>query len=68
MTLHNFLQGKGMVGSLSWQDSRVGPDNAPVWTATVHIAGQVYGSATGGTKQLARNAAARKALDVLKRG
>lgn len=35
MTLHNLLQGQGLVHTLSWKDSKEGPENAPTWTAYV---------------------------------
>jgi len=65
MTLHNLLQGQGLVHTLSWLDFKEGPENAPTWTAYVVLSGTQYGPGVGPTKQAARNLAAKKALDVL---
>ncbi|EGO05250.1 hypothetical protein SERLA73DRAFT_174311 [Serpula lacrymans var. lacrymans S7.3] len=66
VALNNYLQATNQLTSLSWQDSTSGPKNAPQWTSTCKIAGQVYGIGTGTHKHIARNMASTIALNSLR--
>lgn len=60
--LQEWAQGEGLATPTYRHDSREGPDHAPVFTATVLIAGHAPVSGTGASKQHAERAAAQKML------
>ncbi|KAJ7922853.1 hypothetical protein B0H13DRAFT_1603321, partial [Mycena leptocephala] len=65
VALNNYLQSKGRLAALSWQDSTSGPKSAPTWTSICKIFGEVRGTGTGPLKRTARDAAANQALKSL---
>ncbi|KAF8579852.1 hypothetical protein K439DRAFT_1637564, partial [Ramaria rubella] len=65
MLLHNELQRQARVRSLTWDDQRSGPGHQATWTCTVYIDEIEYGTGSASSKQGARDAAARMALQAL---
>ncbi|KAJ7204490.1 hypothetical protein GGX14DRAFT_460665 [Mycena pura] len=65
VALNNYLQSKGLVAALSWQESLSGPKSAPTWTCVCKISGQVFGTGEGSLKRTARDIAAKQALKSL---
>ncbi|CCM03769.1 uncharacterized protein FIBRA_05916 [Fibroporia radiculosa] len=63
--LNNWLQARNRVTSLSWEESTTGPRHSPQWTSVCKIDGQDYGRGTGAQKHLARDIAAKAALERL---
>ncbi|KAJ7897330.1 hypothetical protein B0H14DRAFT_401069 [Mycena olivaceomarginata] len=63
--LNNYLQLKGQLAALSWQDSTSGPKSAPTWTCICKLYGEVRGTGTGHLKRTARDVAAKQALKSL---
>lgn len=59
-------QARGMATPSYEIIGRSGPDNNPVFTAQVSIMGKPAATATGASKQKAEQAAAKKALELLK--
>ncbi|KAL0577281.1 hypothetical protein V5O48_004709 [Marasmius crinis-equi] len=57
--LNNYAQGAGM--TVQYTESPTGPPQAPTWRATVYINGTAYGNGEGGTKDIAKEQAARVA-------
>ncbi|KAJ6541930.1 hypothetical protein B0H19DRAFT_958983 [Mycena capillaripes] len=65
VALNNYLQSKGKLAALSWQDSTSGPKSAPTWTSICKISGEVRGTGAGPLKRTARDVAANEALKSL---
>ncbi|KAF8208422.1 hypothetical protein K438DRAFT_1573727, partial [Mycena galopus ATCC 62051] len=65
VALNNYLQSKGQLAALSWEESTSGPKSAPTWTCICKISGQVRGRGTGSLKRTAKDAAAKQALESL---
>jgi len=65
IALNNYLQTKDKANLLSWDESTIGPRHEPMWTCVCKIDGQEYGRGTGLSKQTARAAAAKVALERL---
>jgi len=66
MELHNEVLRRGL-GPLDWSDAVSGPQNKPMWTSTVLINQIPWAVASGVTKKRARHAAAKRALEELRR-
>ncbi|EJD42433.1 hypothetical protein AURDEDRAFT_168503 [Auricularia subglabra TFB-10046 SS5] len=62
MLLHNELQKRNCLNSLTWDDRPNGVRHAPAWLSIVYIGGMEYGRSVALTKQAARDEAARQAL------
>ncbi|KAJ7790781.1 hypothetical protein B0H14DRAFT_2535342 [Mycena olivaceomarginata] len=65
VALNNYLQSKGQLAALSWQDSTSGPKSAPTWTCICKLCGEVRGTGTGYLKRTARDFTAKQALKSL---
>ncbi|TFL06138.1 hypothetical protein BDV98DRAFT_139520 [Pterulicium gracile] len=65
--LNNYLQGRNQLAALSWFDTQTGPVHNPSWTSQCQIYGSVAGTGTGPKKWMARNEAAKVALESLQR-
>ncbi|KII94023.1 hypothetical protein PLICRDRAFT_171711 [Plicaturopsis crispa FD-325 SS-3] len=63
--LNNYLQSRGELTLLSWQESNSGPAHAVTWTCVCKIGGVPRGTGTGSLKHIAKNAAAAQALKAL---
>jgi len=63
--LNNYLQGQRKGHLLSWVETQTGGSNAAQWTMTCKIGGEVMGSATAGNKNVAKDKAAKQALEKL---
>ncbi|KZT37594.1 hypothetical protein SISSUDRAFT_1062693 [Sistotremastrum suecicum HHB10207 ss-3] len=64
MILHNRLQQLKTSKTLSWKDSQSGVQHAPVWNSTCFVNDVERGTGSGGTKQAARDAAAKLAYEA----
>jgi len=62
MLLHNEMQRRGILASLTWEDCPSGPRHKQTWLAIVYVNEVEYGRGCGSTKAAARNMAAREAL------
>ncbi|KAJ7610973.1 hypothetical protein FB45DRAFT_761200, partial [Roridomyces roridus] len=65
VALNNYLQSKGRVAALSWEDSASGSKSAPIWTCNCKISGEIMGTGTASMKKKARDVAANQALQSL---
>ncbi|KAF8201071.1 hypothetical protein K438DRAFT_1821320 [Mycena galopus ATCC 62051] len=65
VALNNYLQSKGQLAAMSWEESTSGPSGAPTWTCICKISGEVRGRGTGSLKRTARDVAAKQALESL---
>ncbi|GBE77489.1 hypothetical protein BKA93DRAFT_822997 [Sparassis latifolia] len=65
VALNNYLQSKNQHSLVSWVDTTSGPRHAPEWTSTCKFNGEVIGVGQGAQKHVARDAAAKAALEVL---
>ncbi|OCH86112.1 hypothetical protein OBBRIDRAFT_890722 [Obba rivulosa] len=65
VALNNYLQDRGLVALLLWDDRQSGPLHAPEWTSTCQLEGKVVGVGHGPQKQKARDMAAKEALKAL---
>ncbi|KAI0800805.1 hypothetical protein C8Q74DRAFT_1364481 [Fomes fomentarius] len=63
--LNNYLQKKDQVDLLSWEDENTGLRHAPQWTSWCKIGGERMASGTGLQKNIARDDAAKKTLEIL---
>ncbi|CDO73154.1 hypothetical protein BN946_scf185007.g209 [Trametes cinnabarina] len=63
--LNNYLQARGLVPMLSWEDKPDGPRHETRWISQCKIGGEVLGTGTGPKLNVARDAAANEALVVL---
>ncbi|KIY48761.1 hypothetical protein FISHEDRAFT_73347 [Fistulina hepatica ATCC 64428] len=63
--LNNYLQAKNRLNALNYEAYMEGPRNAPTWTVRAKIDGVVRGSACGKQRHIARDLAARQALNFL---
>ncbi|KAI0778652.1 hypothetical protein BD413DRAFT_114139 [Trametes elegans] len=66
VALNNYLQEKGRLALLSWVDESSGPRHAAEWTSQCKIDGETLASGKGPKRNLARDEAAKKALELLK--
>ncbi|KDQ55854.1 hypothetical protein JAAARDRAFT_37278 [Jaapia argillacea MUCL 33604] len=62
MRLNNFLQGRGVASTLTWEIHQAGANHAPVWTAIAYLNHIEYGRATSKTQGGAKEEAARLVL------
>jgi len=65
--LNIFLQKRGRLSALSWQESTSGAKHAPVWKCICKIDGEPRGTGTGTHKHVARDLAANEALEYLEK-
>ncbi|KAI8981195.1 hypothetical protein BD414DRAFT_579272 [Trametes punicea] len=65
VALNNYLQQKGRLTSLSWEDKQTGPRHAAQWTSLCKIDGETMGTGEGSKLTTARDAAANEALAAL---
>ncbi|KAI0094497.1 hypothetical protein BDY19DRAFT_988333 [Irpex rosettiformis] len=63
--LNNHLQATDQAHALVWVDTKAGPDHEPIWTSVCKINGVEVGRGTGPLKHVARDVAARQALETL---
>nr|GAT61341.1 predicted protein [Mycena chlorophos] len=61
--LNNYAQRRGY--TMTWDEHASGPRENETWTCTVYISGQVYGRGIASTKNAAKDAAARQALQYI---
>ncbi|KAF8910482.1 hypothetical protein CPB84DRAFT_1763793, partial [Gymnopilus junonius] len=61
-TVNNFCQYLHFPRPVYHEGNPQGPEHDPLWTSTVYIKDMKYGSGTGGSKDSARERAARAAL------
>ncbi|VDB86940.1 unnamed protein product [Peniophora sp. CBMAI 1063] len=67
IALNNYLQGIGKLAALSWVDVTAGAQHSPTWTSTCKIDGRVIATGSGPLKHIARDEAADKAFEILRR-
>ncbi|KDQ62355.1 hypothetical protein JAAARDRAFT_189684 [Jaapia argillacea MUCL 33604] len=65
--LNNLLQETGDSGKLSWEDVEFPPKHNPEWISKVLINGVEYGEARGATKNQARENAAGRAVEAIRK-
>jgi len=65
VALNNYLQSKNQAALLTWEESSSGPAHAPQWTLTCKLNGEVVGVGTGAQKHIAKDMAAKAALQTL---
>ncbi|KAI0700933.1 hypothetical protein BC835DRAFT_1207548, partial [Cytidiella melzeri] len=65
MELNNHLQNSGGTKMLSWEVYPSGPSHDVVWTATVFIRGAPYARCVSSRQNVAKEEAARQALQTL---
>ncbi|KDQ63039.1 hypothetical protein JAAARDRAFT_29030 [Jaapia argillacea MUCL 33604] len=63
--LNNFLQAKGQLTSLTWEERPTGLAHAPQWICVCKINGEPRGTGSGTHKHLAKSDAAKEALKFL---
>jgi len=63
--LNNWLQQAGRSTTLQWDEKCEGPLHAPEWTVTVYVENRAMGTAKAPKKNLARDGAAKIALENL---
>ncbi|CAL1694266.1 unnamed protein product [Somion occarium] len=66
VALNNYLQSQNELQLLVCQEVSSGPSHSPEWTVTYKMHDQVLGVGTGATKALAKDAAAKAALQTLR--
>ncbi|KAI0361114.1 hypothetical protein OH77DRAFT_1516128 [Trametes cingulata] len=65
VALNNYLQNKGQLASLTWQEETSGPRHAPMWKSHCKIGDEVVATGEGPKRTSARDAAATRALAIL---
>ncbi|KDQ62357.1 hypothetical protein JAAARDRAFT_54314 [Jaapia argillacea MUCL 33604] len=65
--LNNLLQETGDSGKLSWEDEEFPPKHSPEWISKVLINGVEYGVGKGVNKNQARENAAGRAVEAIRK-